>query len=300
MRPKLLELLPELHLFAAVAQAKSFSKAARALEVPISTLSRRIAELERVLGVQLLVRSTRQVQLSEDGARLLETAREIIDFVEGAEARLGQDPGQAQGILKVSVTQDFARTYLSETFVRLAARHPQLSIELDLTARTVDLIAEGVDVAIRMGKLADSQLYARKIGASTLGLFASPAYLATHRPLKVPRDLESHSCLRILGRSSGATRWTLRRNDEVEVVMVQGRFVANSMRFVTDLAALGLGIACVDIAVAEGLVERGELVRVLPKWSASGVPVHALMPSKLIPLKTRVFLDCLREGFPKG
>ena len=295
MKPDLYELLPDVVLFVAVAGAKSFSGAAKALRMPVSTLSRRIADFESKLGIQLLVRSTRQVELTETGARYFERCQLVVEAAEAAQAELRGHVDTPRGSLRVSVTQDFAIAYLTTMFAEFTARYPHVSFELDLTPRSVDLIGEGFDVAIRMGPLPDSQLFARRIGTSPIALYAAPGYIERAGVPKVPADLVAHQCLRILGPVDGDARWTLERGAQVESVPVRGKWVANSMRFLLELATKGLGIVAIDRAVARPAVASGTLVRVLPEWSPPPVPVHALTPSKLLPARTRVFLDCLGD-----
>jgi DNA-binding transcriptional LysR family regulator len=295
MLPDVLEFLPDITLFVAVARAKSFSRAAKALRMPVSTLSRRVSELEAKLGVQLLARSTRQVELTLPGVRYFEQCESIVLAVESAHAELRGTKERAEGLLRISVTQDFALTYMTEIFTELSARFPSLLLELDLTARPVDLIAEGCDVAIRMGALPDSQLFARRVGSGTVGLYAAKSYLKRAGAVRAPADLEKHECLRILGPPDGVTPWSLVRGDEVATVHVRGRVVANSMRFLAELASRGLGIAKIDDAIARRGLAVGALARVLPEWRPPPVPVHALTPSKILPARSRVFLDCLAE-----
>jgi DNA-binding transcriptional LysR family regulator len=263
--------------------------------MPVSTLSRRVAEFEAKLGVQLLARSTRQVELTDAGARYFERCEAILLAVEAAQAELRGTKETPGGLLRVTVTQDFALTYLTPIFAELATRFPAIELDLDLTSRPVDLIAEGCDVAIRMGALPDSQLFARKVGHGTVGLYASPAYLERAGALNAPADLAKHECLRILGPMDGEAPWSLARGDRVETIMVRGRIVANGMSFLMQLATRGLGIAKVDDAIARPALEMGALVRVLPGWSPPPVPVHALTPSKILPARTRAFLDCLAD-----
>jgi DNA-binding transcriptional LysR family regulator len=157
------------------------------------------------------------------------------------------------------------------------------------------MIAEGFDVAIRMGNLPDSQLRSRKLGTTSVGLYASPAYAERVGPPKTPKSLASHECIRLAGPVEAESHWTLVRGRHEEHVAVRGRFIANSMRFQLELAERGVGIVAVDNGVARSAVQAGRLVRVLAEWSAPLVPVHALTPSKLLPAKTKVFLECLTE-----
>ena len=300
MRPDLPEILPDIALFVAVARAKSFSRAAKTLRMPVSTVSRRVANLERKLGVQLLHRTTRQVVLTPAGARYFERAQLFVDAAEAAHAELAGEAERPRGTLRISTTQDFALTYLWPVLTEFAARHPDVSFELDFSARQVDLLAEGFDLAIRIGPLPDSQLQATKLGVSSQSLYAAPTYLKRAGVPRSPAALGAHDCLRIQGATGRASRWSLTRADEVETVEVVGRFVASGMRFRVELAKSGAGIALIDDVIAEDAVAAGALARVLPEWSPPPVPIHALTPSKLLPSRTRLLLDCLRDHLNVG
>jgi len=295
VKPDLFELLPDVVLFVAVARAKGFSRAARELQMPVSTLSRRIADFEAKLGIQLFLRSTRLVKLTEIGAGYFERCQLIVDAAETAQAELRGQRESPRGQLRVSVAQDFALTYLTPVFADLASRYPEITLELELRPRIVQTIAEGFDVAIGIGELPDSQLIARKLTSLQHGLYAAPVYLNLINAVKAPADLARLECLRMQGPIDGKSRWTLVRGDRVEKVAIKGRFVANSMRFLRQLAAMGLGIAAIDEAIARPAVVTGSLVRVLPEWSMPSVPVFALTPSKLLPARTRIFLETLGD-----
>ena len=295
MRPDLPELLPNVVLFVAVARANNFSRAAKTLRMPVSTVSRRVADLESKLGVQLLHRTTRQVVLTPAGARYFEHAQLIVDAADAAHAELAGEAELPRGTLRISTTQDFAATYLWPVLREFAERYPDLSFELDFAARAADLLAEGFDLAIRMGPLPDSQLQARKLGVASQSLYAAPAYLKRAGAPETPAALSAHECIRIHGAADRVSRLSLARGTDVETVEVKGRFVANAMRFLVELAKSGVGIALIDDVIAQEAVAAGALVRVLPAWSPAPVPIHALTPSKLLPSRTRLLLDCLRD-----
>ena len=295
MRLDLQEILPDTVLFVAVARAQSFSRAAKTLRMPVATVSRRVASLEKRLGVSLFHRTTRQVALTSTGARYLAHAQLIIDAAEAAHADLVGDAESPRGTLRISTTQDFALTYLWPVLRSFSTRYPEVSFNIDFSSRIVDLIAEGFDVAIRLGPLPDSQLHARRLGVGSLGLYAAPAYLAKAGMPSRPSELSAHDCIRIHGEPDKASRWTLSCGTDVEVVEVKGRFVATGMRFLVELAAAGAGIALLDDTIAQEAATSGLLRRVLPCWQPAPVPVHALTPSKLLPARTRRFLECLRE-----
>jgi DNA-binding transcriptional LysR family regulator len=295
MSPDLIELLPEIALFVAVANAKSFSRGARALGMPVSTVSRRINRLERRLGLQLLVRTPRLVDLTAVGASYLARCQPIVEAAELAHAELSDHLVRPRGLLRVSTTADFMLTFLTPLFAEFAARYPDIAFEFDLSPRAVDLVAENFDVAIRIGALPDSQLTARRLGALTSGLYAAPSYLARVGALRSPRDLEPCECIRAGGARATTATWILERGRARATVPIRGRFVVNNLSLALELAVLGMGVVAIDEAMAHRAVAAGTLVRVLPAWSPPAMPVHALTPSRLLPAKTKLFLDCLGE-----
>ena len=263
----------------------------------ISTLSRRILDFEAKLGAQLLLRSTRRVELTEIGLRYFERCRLVVEAAEEAQMELRGAVEDAKGTLRVSATQDFALLYVKPIIEEILLRYPKIAFELDLTTRPVDLIAEGFDVAIRLGPLPDSQLFARKLGATTMGLYAAPGYLKRASAPTTPSDLTGHQCLRLRGQAEGSSPWKLMRGTQVVAVDVKGRVVANAMRILLELAADGLGVALLGEAFASQAVGDGRLMRVLPEWNTGVDQVHALTPSKLLPLRTKIFLDSLSSIF---
>jgi DNA-binding transcriptional LysR family regulator len=300
MRPGVLDTLPNLAVFVAVANALSFSVAARRLGMPVSTVSRRIAQLEASVGLQLLRRTSRTVELTEAGAAYLVRCRAIVEAAEAAHEDLDGRRVAPSGELRLSATPDFSSTYLTPFLIGFAARHPEVRFLLDLTPRTVDLVGEGFDVAIRIGPLADSQLTVRTLATVRPALYASPAYLAAAGTPTHPRDLAGHATLRLLLAGGPQARWRLERHGERVDVEVSGRFVANNVRCLRELAVGGLGITPIDPTVAAPLVAEGALVPVLPGWAPPPAAVQALLPSRLVPARTRVFLDEFHEHLRGG
>ena len=190
----------DLLLFARVVEAGSFSRAAERVRMPKSTVSRRIAELERRLGERLLLRSTRKLAVTEFGISVLDHARQVADEVDGAMALALHRQAQPSGKLRISMPGDFANMTLSAMLARFVQQHPAIALEVDVSPRRVDLIAESFDVAIRMGALPDdTQLAARRLAEMSMGLYAAPAYLNTHGEPKTPEALEGMHALMIHG-----------------------------------------------------------------------------------------------------
>lgn len=280
--------------FVEVAQTRNFSQAAARLGVPSSTLSRRIAELEAGLGTQLLVRTTRRVDLTEAGALFLSRCEEIVEAARGARAELSELTRRPRGTLRVSMTPDFGTTFLAPVIAAFSTHHPEITLHLDLNPRRADIMAEGIDVAIRIGLPAEPYLFARKLITARRGLYASPAYLAEMGEPQAPRDLGHHRCLSV---STGEPApWILHKGEQTEEVVVHGPVLANAPGMVLRLAAAGLGIAAADEVMAANYRDRGDLLPVLPDWSIRPVPVYAVTATKVHAVKTRLFLDFLQSA----
>lgn len=280
--------------FVEVARTRNFSQAAARLGVPSSTLSRRIAELEAGLGIQLLVRTTRRVDLTEAGALFLSRCEEIVEAARGARAELSELTRRPRGTLRISLTPDFGTTFLAPVIAAFCAAHPEIALHLDLNPRRADIMAEGIDVAIRIGLPTEPYLFARKLITARRGLYASPAYLADLGTPNAPQDLGQHRCLSV---SAGEPApWVLHRGDQTEEVAVHGPVQANSPGMILRLAAAGLGIAAADEVMASPHLVRGELVPVLPDWSIRPVPIYAVTATKVHPVKTRIFLEFIQKA----
>jgi DNA-binding transcriptional LysR family regulator len=286
----------DLLLFARVVEAGSFSRAAERLRLPKSTVSRRVAELERQLGERLLQRTTRKLSVTEFGLGVLDHARQVAEEVDGALALALHRQARPSGKLRVSMPGDFASVTLSNMLAKFVREHPAIELELDLSPRRVDLIGENFDLAIRMGTLPDdSALSARRLAVFSMGLYAAPDYLATHGEPQSPEALPSLHGLMVLMRSGDPFPWTLRREGEEDQVCTPAqRTVANSPELLIRLARAGAGVAAVANYFAEPYVRAGELRRLLPQWCLAPSVAWAVFPGRrLMPAKTRVFLDAL-------
>jgi len=292
----------DLLLFARVMEAGSFSRAADRVQLPKSTVSRRIAALEQRLGEKLLQRSTRRLALTEFGQGVLEHARVLAAEVDGALALALHRQQRPTGRLRVSMPGDFANQALDQMLSRFVLDYPEVQLELDLSPRRVDLIAEGFDLAVRMGSLPeDSQLAARRLALFSNGLYASPAYLQRHGEPQLPEALSSMQGLMILGRTGEPVPWTLMRGEGGEGAAAQRwqgipeqRTLVNAPDMLLRMACAGLGITAVGEHFAQPYVERGELLRVLPGWCLPPVACWAVFPERrLMPLRSRVFIEAM-------
>ena len=291
----------DLLLFARVIEAGSFSLAGERLGLPKSTVSRRLAALENRLGEKLLQRTTRRLNLTEFGQGVLEHARALAAEVDSALALALHRQLKPTGRLRVSMPADFAHQVLADTLCRFVADYPEVQLELDLSPRRVDLIAEGFDLALRMGALPDdAQLAARRLALTSSGLYAAPAYLQRHGEPMLPQALEHMSGLCILSRSGDALPWSLRSGEDPTAETWTGlparRTLVNAPDMLVRMAVAGLGIAAVAENAAYAHVQRGELRRVLPAWCLPPVACWAVFPGRrLLPLRSRLFIDAVAE-----
>jgi DNA-binding transcriptional LysR family regulator len=287
----------DLVLFARVADEGSFSRAAERVALPKSTVSRRIAALEAQLGERLLLRTTRQLTLTDFGRSVLDHAHQAAAEVEAAALLAQHRQARPSGRLRVSMPADLANVVLAPMLARFIQAHPSIQLEMDLSARRVDLIGENFDLAIRMGKLSDdATLVARRLATFTVGLYAAPSYLAQHGTPAHPSELSQHAALRLLQRSGEAATWLLNCDDEQIDMAPTQRATVNSPETLLRLARFGIGIVAVADHFAHAYVQSGELVSVLPEWSLPPETAWAVFPGRrLMPARTRVFLEALQD-----
>lgn len=285
----------DLLIFAQVAHLHSFTQAAQRLGRPKSTVSRRISLLEEQLGERLFVRTTRRMTLTEFGEQLLRHAQKITTEVQAAWALSEQRKVQPSGRLRVSIPSDFANLFLVDMLAAFVALHPHVSLELDLSARRVDLLEEGFDVAVRMGDLPDDALLsARRLCVFASGLYAAPSYLLQHGVPQQPQDLQHHQAVHLLTRTGEPALWHLRNNDKQWQGLPLGRFAANSPELLMRLACAGVGIVEIPHQFVLPDKQAGLLRPVLPQWSAPEHVGWAVFPERrLMPAKTRAFIDML-------
>lgn len=290
----------DLILFARVVDAGSFSQAAERCGLPKSTVSRRISALERSLGERLLTRTTRQFAITEFGEGMLEHARRLLEEAEAASALAQHRQATPQGTLRVSLPPDFLQELeLVPFLLAFATRYPEVKVEMDLSPRRVDLVAERFDLAIRVAARLpdDATLVARRLLEMRHGLYASPAYLARFgRPL-APADLVSHTGLKLITSSGEAQPWQLSRADQHWVGAPAGPIAVNSVGLQRELAAHGLGLVGLSERYAAAFVQEGLLERVLPDWCLPTMTVWAVtLGRRLQPTRVSAFIEMLREA----
>lgn len=290
----------EIAAFAAVAEQGSFTKAASMLGRDATVLSRRVQSLERRLGVRLLARTTRHVALTEAGAGFLVRAQAIVaalaDAQEEASAYGG---GEARGTLRLALPATFGRMWIAPCLPEFMAAHPQVRIEASYANRFVDLVAEGFDVAVRLGELADSRLAARRIASRRRLLCAAPSFLERHGAPGRPEDLARLPCLAFSGLAAHPN-WTFgHASGERVTVRADGPLVSDDAEALVYAAVQGLGIMLTTDWLVGRELAAGTLVPTLEQWLPQDEgAIYAVVPTnRLVPAKTRAFIDWIAQRF---
>jgi len=284
--------LQELTAFVRAAETGSFSRVAREFGVSQPSVSRMVASLEARLGVKLLLRTTRQVTPTDAGSVLLERARQVLGDLEDAEnAARGID--SLSGTLRVAMSGAFGTREVIPHLPAFLARHPQLRIDLLISDRVEDLVAEGVDMALRLGPLADSGFGVRLLGKAPRLVVAAPAYLAKRGTPKTPAELSSHDCIAGPG-LSGRGGWRFTRSGAVTAIAVEGRVQVATGDGVIACVKAGLGIAVASRWMCRAELQTGELVSILSDYQLESIELHAVYPAGRRPsVKVRGFSDYL-------
>lgn len=291
--------IDDLLLLAQVHKAGSLSEAARQLDLPKATLSRRLTALETSVGARLFVPGASRLTLTELGEQLAErAARHDEDIAETREWLASRD-ASPQGRLRVSVPAEFAMLVLAESFARFVRRYPKVELEVDTTPRRVDLFNEPYDVAVRMGPVDEPDLIAREFMLLERGLYASPVYLQARPAPVAAADLAGHDFV-VLTQARAVGKRRLQNGAQSFDVDLRGPLEANSIGLVLALTRAGGGIGSFPYGMVAADVEAGTLVPVLPEWSYEPMPVTLLTASRrLMPAKTRAFIDHLFETKPE-
>jgi DNA-binding transcriptional LysR family regulator len=288
--------LQAMHTFVRVVEAGSFSAVARESATTQSAVSKQVAALERHLGARLLARSTRSLSLTDEGERYFEHTRRLVSEVAEAEASVRRNRALLSGWLRVSASVGFGQRILMPMIRTFVAAHPAVKIDLKLSDGFVDLVEQGIDIAVRIGTLADSGLVARRVGTTERSLFASRDYLASRparqRKLRVPADLEHHACI-VYTELATRNVWSFRTPDGSDVtVRVAAAFQTNSSEGVRSATLAGLGITYSPHWLFGDVLAAGEVLRLLPDWSAPPLPIHLLTtPERRGAAKVRAFGD---------
>ncbi|WP_258394910.1 LysR family transcriptional regulator [Pseudomonas fluorescens] len=293
--------LDELSAFIAVVETHSFTGAAKVVGRDATIISRRIGQLEERLGVRLLSRTTRRVVLTEAGSLFYQRARALLDELDSASLEASNFAASPQGLLRVSLPVTFGRRWVAPLLPAFIAQHPKIRVDARFADRYVDVVAEGFDVAIRVGTLRDSSLVAKRIADFRNLLYAAPSYIALRGEPQTPEALLDHACLGFSSHSSWPD-WVLTKDGQHKTVRPTGPLVSDNSESLLQAAIEGAGIILTPDWLAGSAVLNGELVQILPQWQGSEKGgIYAVMPpGRLVPTKTRVFVDEITRAIQAG
>lgn len=288
--------LTQIEAFVSTATQGSLSAAARKEGVTPAIMGRRIDALEQRLGVKLLVRTTRRLSLTQEGAAFLEDCQRLLAELGNAEASVSLGAIRASGHLRISAPAGFGRRHVAPRVAEFVDAHPEVSVSLDLSDRTADIVNEGFDCAVRIGGLADSNLISVLLGEVKRAVVASPDYLAEHGVPKTPEDLAEHGCLS-LTQQAGWLFADPGRKGETRLVKVAGRLQCNDGSVLHEWVLAGRGLAWRSLWEVGEDLRAGRLVAVLEDCAAPPQGIRAVFPQRQMPLRLRLFIEHLKQSY---
>jgi len=292
--------LVALKAFVTIMESGSFNRAADLLEASATTVSRRISDLESALGVKLLNRTTRHIDLTEAGRQFYSDVVNILESLEEAEEKLQTGRETIKGNLRIAAPLSFGVGRIAPILPVFMKRHPELKVHLQLEDRFTDLVAEGIDVAIRIGSLKDSTLVATRLASIPMIFCASAEYLAIHGEPVIPEDLSAHECLHY-SLLSTRENWTFSTGDDVPDVEISGPLSTNNGDVLKEAAIQGLGIMGTPTFIVEDTLEDGRLKAILTEYNPEPLGLYAVRPSRhFTPARVRVLIEFLKEQFDDG
>jgi DNA-binding transcriptional LysR family regulator len=284
----------QIEAFTNAALRGSLAEAARLSHVTPAIIGRRIDALEQRLGVKLLLRSTRKLSLTQEGQAFLEDCQRVLADLSNAEASVSLGSIRARGHIKVSAPAGFGRRHVAPLVADYLTAHPETRVSLDLTDRMVDMINEGVDCAVRIGEMIDSNLVSTRLAEMRRVIVAAPRYLAEHGVPSAPTELAQHNCL-VLGQQRG---WSLRVGSFVQVMKVTGTLQCNDGAVLHEWALAGKGLAWRSLWEVGHDIATGRLQTVLDDFASPPVGIYAVFPDRRhLPLRVRLFIDLLKTCF---
>lgn len=290
--------LDDLLLFVQVVRLKSFRAAAEQRGVASSVVSKHISRLEQSLGVQLLIRTTRKLSLTDAGTEFYHHCLQLENGVLIAERAVSQHAEKPQGVLRLAAPMISGQFFLPEVVDQYLRLYPQMSVDLVIKDRFDDLIEEGFDLAIRTGTLTDSSLRARQLVRSRWHAFASPEYLAEQGCPASLQDLKAHNCLLFSYQETGPEEWPLTSLEEGHSLKVKGRFQASSLVSLREAAIAGMGIAFMPVYLVSEQVRAGALQPVLPEQIFRDAGIYAIYPDiRFVPQKISCFIQLLVDAY---
>ncbi|WP_416795361.1 LysR substrate-binding domain-containing protein [Ciceribacter azotifigens] len=288
-----MDTLESMQVFVRVVELGGLAAAARSLDLSPAMVSKHLGHLEKRTGARLLNRTTRQVRVTEAGALYFERCTRVLREIETAEAEAGADSARPQGTLRVTAPTEFGNRQLPVILASFLERHPDIDLVLDLSNRSVDIVQEGFDVAIRIARSLDTGLVGRRMALSRFHLVASPAYLERNGRPQTPAAIADHACLTFAVPQPWTT-WSLERDGREEQVRISPRMLSTSAEALLQAALAGAGIGLLPSFVCSEALASGDLVPLLDDYDAGALHIHVLFPHlKLLPARTRLFIDFL-------
>ncbi|MDJ0701233.1 MAG: LysR family transcriptional regulator [Woeseiaceae bacterium] len=288
----------DLQAFVAVVETGSFTAAAERLDAAKSAVSRRVAGLEQRLGVQLIRRTTRRLDITDSGHSFYEHSARILADLDEAESAVRQQHGRLHGVLRIALPLSFGIRHMHEPIANFSKRHPDVTFELDLNDRRIDLLEEGLDVALRIGRLRDSSLIARRLFDVRAVVCASPGYIARNGRPETPGDLVNHACM-VYSNIADPDRWVCEDRDGNEIsIRVPAFMRCNSGDLLIEAASRDLGIIVTPTFIAADAISSGEVEPLLTEYRWPETPAYAVYPpTRHLSYRVRAFIDYLADYF---
>lgn len=286
--------LKDIPYFVEVARRKSYTQAADALDIPISTLSRRISAMEKELGVPLFKRSTRNVELTDSGTDFFKRCEFILEEAENAREDLIRNVKSATGHVRLSVSPDIYYSYMLGTLSSFAARYPKIKLHVHFATRWADLLTEPYDLDVRIGALPDSSLKAKRLTTLKPSFYASPKLFQSYNMPTTPQDLGS---IPWIGLEHKTDQIRIRKGEQMEELRLVNAHTVNSMGIAMEFTLAGLGVTMLVPHIAKEFVDNGQLIPILPGWETTGADMNLVMPPGDPPHRVRLFVDHLAAHF---
>ena len=286
--------LNEVLVFIKVVQAGSFTQAAKQMGMPNSTVSSKVSSLEKRLATTLITRTTRRLSVTPAGQAYFKKCLLGLEEIKSGENEIAASKGEPQGLLRLTAPVELGSSVLPQLILAYTTKYPKVSVEVILTDRRVELLAENIDLAIRAGELRDSTLIGKKLGVSGFFLFCSPKYLKTRGEPRHPRELKDHNCLHFT--PLGSESWKLVGPKGALNVSVPNKMIVNDLTMLKALTISGMGISLLPSFYCKSELQTGKLVRILPDWQTTPNPVHFVYPAqKFVSSKLSAFINLATE-----
>lgn len=290
--------LSAMRAFVRVVQTGSFSATGREMNTSQTTISKKVAALEKKIGVKLLARSSRDHALTPAGTKYYQTCVDILGELDEAEAEARSEVASPQGTIRISAPVAFGRILLAPIMAEFFQRYPDIKVDLQLSDQHTDLISDGIDVAIRAKQLEDSTLIARHLFDNPMLVLAAPKYLQQHGEPKTPEDLKQHNCL-VYSRMKDINVWSFTKQNQKHAVAVNGNFQSDNRDVLLEVALTGMGIVTLPIWMVEHHLKEGRLTQLMSDYTGQNLPFNAVyLQSRYTPLKVRCLINYLKEKLP--